>query len=176
MAEEFVPAPAAAHCLGCGYALDGLATPGKCPECGRPFDLQDETTFTFKPPMLRWRYWLPALVLAMIASIASIAVCALAMGNWGMATWVAVPMCGGCLLGYGARTKAWILPVLAIVFGLGVILGMMSMSLGGIFCGLMLAGISLVPILFGGFAGWALRSILKGTNFSQRWHLPTLSV
>lgn len=25
-------------CLGCGYALAGLAAPGRCPECGRPFD------------------------------------------------------------------------------------------------------------------------------------------
>ncbi len=28
------------ECVGCGYSLDGLAIPGRCPECGAPFDSQ----------------------------------------------------------------------------------------------------------------------------------------
>ena len=28
------------ECIGCGYSLEGLAIPGKCPECGVPFDSQ----------------------------------------------------------------------------------------------------------------------------------------
>jgi hypothetical protein len=27
-------------CVVCGYSLDGLAAPGRCPECGAPFDLR----------------------------------------------------------------------------------------------------------------------------------------
>ena len=26
------------HCPGCGYALEGLAPEGVCPECGAPYD------------------------------------------------------------------------------------------------------------------------------------------
>lgn len=44
MAVSHLPDPMWAdgphQCLGCGYALDGLAAPGICPECGAPFDVQ----------------------------------------------------------------------------------------------------------------------------------------
>ncbi len=32
------------HCLDCGYDLRHLTEP-RCPECGRPFDPGDESTF-----------------------------------------------------------------------------------------------------------------------------------
>src|SRR5688572_14959917 len=35
--------PAGCRCMGCGYALRGLADP-RCPECGREFDPDDWTT------------------------------------------------------------------------------------------------------------------------------------
>jgi len=38
-------------CLGCKYPLDGLAE-HRCPECGRPFDPADSTSFTLKPLLI----------------------------------------------------------------------------------------------------------------------------
>jgi hypothetical protein len=47
-------------CLGCGYSLRSLQA-RTCPECGRPFDLSDHTTFdrsttaeSFRHRALRW--------------------------------------------------------------------------------------------------------------------------
>jgi len=39
-----LPDDTTARCLGCGYSLRGLTEP-RCPECGRPFDPADPTTF-----------------------------------------------------------------------------------------------------------------------------------
>lgn len=38
---EWVDVPE--YCPGCSYALQGLSTPGRCPECGLPFDDQTMT-------------------------------------------------------------------------------------------------------------------------------------
>lgn len=46
--------PDSAVCLDCGYLLRGLRDP-ICPECGRPFDPGDPTTFNLKPlPRQPW--------------------------------------------------------------------------------------------------------------------------
>lgn len=42
------------HCLGCSYRLDGLPE-NRCPECGRPFDPDDPTTYREARPALRLR-------------------------------------------------------------------------------------------------------------------------
>lgn len=45
-----------ASCRTCRYPLRGLDSIGKCPECGAPFDLEDERTFlTPQPPW--WQRW-----------------------------------------------------------------------------------------------------------------------
>lgn len=147
-----------------------------CPECGLAFDLGDPTTFASKPPRLWWRYWLPALVLASVVGLASMLVCVLGLNSWGYGAFVATPLCSGALLGYGLRVKVWIVPVIAIVLGLCLILGLVTFQLAGVFCSLVLAGIFAVPLTFGALAGWVLRSTMKSSRFSQRWHLPTLMV
>lgn len=43
-----------ARCLSCGYLLRGLPQP-VCPECARPFDPADPTTFDADPPGRRRR-------------------------------------------------------------------------------------------------------------------------
>jgi hypothetical protein len=45
------------YCIDCYYALKGLESPGRCPECGRAFDLADIYSYTFEtqPPTLRQR-------------------------------------------------------------------------------------------------------------------------
>jgi hypothetical protein len=58
----------AAYCRGCGYALRGLAAGGgRCPECGRAFDLADRRTVARRPPRLRLRRWAwRAVVIALV--------------------------------------------------------------------------------------------------------------
>jgi len=46
------PLPLTARCLGCDYLLRGLPEP-MCPECGRPFDPGDPSTYDARP--LGWR-------------------------------------------------------------------------------------------------------------------------
>jgi hypothetical protein len=52
--------PQEAKCLGCGYPLRGLPQ-HTCPECGRPFDPRDPTSFKVpglgRPPSLSWPDW-----------------------------------------------------------------------------------------------------------------------
>ena len=51
-----------ARCLRCLYVLNGLPSPGECPECGSPFDLADSSTFSTRPPLMRWVLWGPGLL------------------------------------------------------------------------------------------------------------------
>lgn len=45
MSQDIRPAR---YCLGCSYVLDGLPE-NRCPECGRPFEPNDPTTFRMSP-------------------------------------------------------------------------------------------------------------------------------
>lgn len=65
------------YCLDCRYTLQGLNSPGECPECGRPFNLSDWSTFTreAKPPTLVARTLTGrfiALALAMILEVGGV--------------------------------------------------------------------------------------------------------
>jgi hypothetical protein len=161
-------------CARCGYVLNGLASPGECPECGRRFDLADARSFTRKPMRLWWKYWLPPFVLSAIVGLASMIFCVVVLGSWGYGAFLAAPLCAGTLLGYGLRVSAWFVPLLALLLGISLIFGLMTLQLAGLFCAMILAGIFLVPVLFGSLCGWTLRNVLKTTRFSQRWHLPAL--
>ena len=39
-----------AYCLTCGYRLDTVADPPRCPECGREFEPDDPTTVQIPGP------------------------------------------------------------------------------------------------------------------------------
>jgi hypothetical protein len=54
--ESSTPEPISTLCLDCGYVLDHLAEP-RCPECGRPFDPRDPSTFTTPAEYFKWRRW-----------------------------------------------------------------------------------------------------------------------
>ncbi len=64
----------AMFCLGCGYALDGLAQ-NRCPECGRPFYPDSPNTYraTPHPRILPTHRTALALLLAMLPILISIA-------------------------------------------------------------------------------------------------------
>lgn len=163
-----------ARCKGCGYTFDGLPSPGKCPECGWPFDLDDETTFTRQPPFVRWRFWMPGFVLAVGGGILVSLLLSVVLDSWGFALWLSVPWAVGAALGYRFRASPAAAAVLGGLAGLGLILGMISFSLAGIFCGIILAGIFMVPIGVGLLSGATLRHHLKMSSFDQRSYLPMI--
>ena len=51
-----VQGPETATCIQCGYTLLGLVEP-VCPECGRRYDPQDESTFVTPSSGPSWRSW-----------------------------------------------------------------------------------------------------------------------
>lgn len=93
-------------------------------------------------------------------------------GNWGSALWIAVPLSCGVLVGYGTSISTGVKVALVFCIGLSLIFGLMSFSLAGVFCGVVLAGIGLGPLVIGALAGAALRYRLQMSDFSQRDHFP----
>jgi hypothetical protein len=162
-----------ARCLTCGYVLSGLAEL-RCPECSRPFHPSNPSTFTTKPPFLAWRFWLPGLSLSVLGGMA-IACALLYWGNWGAALWIAVPFSAGSILGYRVRSRWIVLVLLTIAITLCLCMGMITLDIAGIYCGMALAGIFLGLVFVGVVLGAVLRTILKHTGFSQRSHLPTIA-
>jgi hypothetical protein len=61
---------------------------------------------------------------------------------------------------------------LAVVITVGI--SLIAMHPDAIFCGLIISGIFLTPMVVGVVAGVILRAILKGSSFSQRFHFPLL--
>jgi Polyketide cyclase / dehydrase and lipid transport len=167
-------APLTARCLGCAYTLEGLPSPGPCPECGRLFDMADPQSYTRVVPFLRWKFWLPAWVLASACGLVGSIFAATLFQNWGTALWVGVPLSMGAIAGYAAKGGWLTLAVLVLGVMGSVLLGMASMNMGGVFCGIMLAGITLIPIWAGVFMGYILRSALKSSSFSQKRYLPVI--
>lgn len=80
----------------------------------------------------------------------------------------------GAIAGYAARGGRLFLVLLVIALIGSFILGAASAGLAGVFCGLVLAGITFVPIAFGVLMGVLLRGALKSSSFSQRDHLPLI--
>jgi hypothetical protein len=152
--------------------IAGLRSPGVCPECARPFNLSDPRSFITKVPFARWTFWFPGLALAVMGGTAASAVLAFGFGNWGYSLWLGVPFAAGCVLGYRTRGGWIFLVLLAAILVLGLILGVASLSLAGVYCGLVLGLIFAVPILVGVSAGATLRLRLKHSGFSQREYLP----
>src|SRR4051794_11931117 len=168
--DEFPATESPPRCLQCHYVLRGLPEP-RCPECGRFFDPGDPLSYPVKPPLVFWRYWLPPLV--MTAAACAIWALLYRTAGVGVAATVITPFALGGLVGYATRPFGkWLLIFVGIIT-LFVSMGfMVSAGLQGIYCGLILVGIALVPLMVGLAAGVALRTILKRSGFSQRWHLP----
>jgi len=163
------PAP---RCLSCNYDLSGLER-GECPECGRRFDLGVPGTYIVGRAYRFWRFWLPGFLLAAAAGTIVTAV-SVSRGVLNAGVWIGVPLALGCMLGYAGRFRALAAILIAITVAGSVAIGMMSLSLAGVFCGLTLAGVFFGPLLLGVALGALLRHILKSSPYSQRAYLRSL--
>jgi hypothetical protein len=159
------------RCLRCNYVLAGLPEP-RCPECGLDFNPSDPTTYTTKPPFIFWRYWLPPIL--MIAIFCGIWALLFKQSGVGISATLIVPLALGGVIGYGSRGGKLLLGFLAILAAALAMLFLVLSGLQGVFCAIILFGIILIPVLCGLAGGIILRTILKRSSFSQRWHLPIL--
>jgi hypothetical protein len=161
------------RCRTCYYVLENLPEP-RCPECGSAFDLNDPATYTLKPPLVRWKWWLPGLLLSVGAGLA-LYLFIIPFAGFGMASTLVVPLSAGAILGYCCRVRTFLLVLLAGILATSLFFGCVSFNYTGVLCGLMLAGIGLGPITLGLLLGAGLRQSLKRSRFDQRWHLPLIA-
>jgi len=161
--------PAAICCLRCAAELPAAERPAICPSCGLQYDPARPETFATRRSSSRWKFWLPGFLLSVTVGTLAYAAC-LQMGEMGYALFFAVPVSFGAILGYATRIQTWGLVVLAVLTIASVILTLISMSLAGIFCGITLGIIFLVPTFFGLLCGVLLRAILIASRWDHAWY------
>lgn len=160
-------------CLDCGYCLLGLAE-HRCPECGREFDPADPASFTRRPPVVRWRLWMPGMLLSTILGTTAIALLVAATNDVGIAVTLGIPGVIGCMVGYLCRVRFVFHVSIVICVAIGIVVSIAGLNLAGMFCTIIALPAILGPMLVGSAFGAALRKRLKRSAFSQRWHLPVL--
>ncbi len=164
----------ARRCRNCWYVLEGLPSPGDCPECSVWFDLSDPSAHTLKLPYIGWKFWLPVWIAAGIGGVLTVLIVVLVQQNWGAALWIGVPLSMGMFVGYIGRFRAAGYVIAALTFAMCFFLTLVSLSLAGAFCGLSLAAILFGPLVAGAFVGWVMRRLLRASRFSQRDYLASL--
>jgi hypothetical protein len=160
------------RCLGCWYVLTGLEG-NRCPECGRAFHLDIPDSYTTRPPFLFWRFWLPALMLAVASGVFTFAML-LSFGSTGLATTVATPIMIGAIVGYRCRLRSFLSVLLMIVTFIGLLSALVLLDFAGLLCAVIAFLVTGAPLIVGWLLGFILRSWLKGSTFGQRSYLPVI--
>ena len=168
--------PTSGYCLRCGTRLSPPIMT-ECPKCRLQFNPDDRNTYAAVPlgPPNPLKSALPGFCLSVVLGVGSYAVLAL-QGNMSLALFVAVPLSFGAMLGYTVRaTPAWLglLGVMAVITVAWVIV---SLSLSGLFCGLVLSIFMLVPTMVGVLLGALLRLFMKRAGFGPRGYLPLVLI
>jgi hypothetical protein len=164
------------YCLRCQGKLNAFSdSESTCAECGWQFDPFNKETFAQRQYYSAVRFWLPGVTLAVVSGIFSYAIC-LTAGELGFALFVAVPVSVGAIIGYSTPTNVWLSLALAIVAIPAVVLPLVSLSFAGFFCGVTLGLIFVLPIIFGSFLGFLLRTQLMTTHWDQRWFFSFLII
>jgi|GEM_PF-893731 len=159
------------YCLRCRsklrpFKLHELEQP-RCPQCRLPYDPNDPATYTARPMLLRWWFWLPGFCLAVLTGVAAYAFI-LWNGQMGYALFLGVSFGMGAILGYATRVSVWLTLLLTLLAVPCVVLGLLCLDLSGVFCGLTLGGIFVVPALGGAVVGWLLRVAFRNSSWDYR--------
>lgn len=159
---------APARCLKCEYVIAGLPSPGVCPECSKPFDLSISSTFTRQRTFRGWNYWASGIGSAAGVGLVLMALDFYVLGGNGVSIWVGVPVLMGALSGYFLRAHIGLLVLSALLLGGVFIVGMVSMSIGGVFCALVLSAFLAVPIGLGWGLGIGVRAAIQAAGVTLR--------
>lgn len=161
------------YCLRCGARLpvhDPLADlPGvdKCPRCGLPFvPGRSDTYATVHAPFYK-SLWFNGLVLPVIVGVICFA-SVQAQQSMGYVLFLGVPFVVGVALGFLTNGRAWMLLVLGLTAVSCLAFMLISMSLAGAFCGLMLAAIFLGPVFVGLLVGCAVKWTAGEASWDRR--------
>ena len=157
--------PDHALCVGCNYALRGLAD-FRCPECGRPFDPRDGGTIVYTGWYNPVLYWLPGwCAAALLVAFVSLML-VVADAPW-LIPGVAIPAAVGLVrhYGFGDISAGWCLGVLVALTGTSMIVGGPFLTLG--------SALLAVPSMFAGcVAGDVVRATMKALDYPQARWLP----
>jgi hypothetical protein len=129
------------------------------------YDPARPETYAPHSTSVRWKFWLPGFLLAVLLGTLTYAGCLQIGRDMGWSLFIAVPVSFGAILGYGCRVQAWAFGVLAVLVIVTVIFSLIVMNLAGIFCGFTLGIIFLVPT----FAGLSLGVILRLALIAGKW-------
>lgn len=161
----------APHCLRCGAALppypDANATP-RCPQCGLQFDPARPETWSPTPPLpprLSEPGVIAILVFACVLGIALYSII-LWQHNMGWALFFAIPISLGMIVGFLVPAQKWAMSWLILVLIGSVVAGLFGMGIVGIFCGVTVGLVFVLPMALGAWMGKKLRFLLvkKGMN------------
>jgi hypothetical protein len=168
------PDQAPPRCARCFYRLDSLGVTNICPECGKAFDLFNESTFVCKPPFLFWTFWLPGIGLSFMTAIFWMLLFGL-FGSIGVGVTVATPFAAGVILAYGVRWSKILLTLAALLVISMAVGAIMAMHPSAAICIFILGILSLCPLSCGLFVGILLQAWLKSKkDFPQRHWFPIL--
>jgi len=161
------------YCPGCQESLFELEE--RCGKCGLEYDSQDARSFRHERRYDILQFWLPALLLAILAGILCHAF-AFQGENFGYGLMIGIPVSVGVIIGYSVRFGVWVIGIFLLVTVLMVIGGLFLANIFSVLLGVIFALAAVVPALFGVLLGWALRIVLQNTNWHQRHFLPLVAL
>jgi len=161
-----------AYCLRCSARLHvhPLDDPGpsKCARCGLPYDSERPETYSRRPRPLQWNLWVPGLIIAIVAGVLAYAR-SVDQAILGYTAFFGVPFGIGIVVGFATRSpKYWLVPLLSLIATAAVVVALISMNISGLFCGAILGGIFLGPLLVGALVGWGIRRVARSAAWDRR--------
>ncbi len=159
--KESSPPHGRRYCLRCEAALRENFP--ECHRCHLQYDPHKRETYLAEKDFHRVEFWLPGWCFSILVGFITYAIVFLCFSKQGMgwALFFAVPTSFGAILGYktGAIKLWWSLGLgfLAIIC---IVSAIMVSKISGMFCGLTLGLIFLLPVLLGITLGGILRTIM----------------
>ena len=173
--NDSVVRPENAFCLRCQEELDVYIPEGACHTCGLKYDIAYSETYRSRREFLRWKFWLPAFIMAVLFGSFTYADI-IQNAELGWSLFLGVPIGVGAILGYGCRLRALPIVVLGVFAVAGIVIVIATKELAGLFCAYTLGIILLIPTGFGIVIGILIKYLLHRSAWDQRSFLPWILI